>query len=152
MPEYSVTSGTGLTLMPECRCRTAFSGIPAFTYDSSILSVRYLNDQKCRCRNQFSTEIRGPSPVPECFGTGLWYQMTKCLCRRHRHRYRYLAMLISITFMETGRLYSTYSNCTVQCKNDENTIIFVLEYFYRKSIQLRTVGQSDWTFPFRPRA
>jgi len=33
MPDWSVTSGTGLTMMPERRCRTNFfSGIPAFRH------------------------------------------------------------------------------------------------------------------------
>jgi hypothetical protein len=39
MPDYSVTSGTGLTLIPECRLSVKipmsgdlFSGIPAFIY------------------------------------------------------------------------------------------------------------------------
>ncbi len=32
---------------------------------SGIQSVRYRNEQKCRCRNKSGTEIRGPSPVPD---------------------------------------------------------------------------------------
>jgi hypothetical protein len=47
---------------------------------SSIWSVRYRNEQKCRCQNQSSTGIRGPSPVPECSGTGLRYRMPVCRC------------------------------------------------------------------------
>jgi hypothetical protein len=42
------------------------------------------NGQKFRCRNQSGTGIRGPSPVPECSGTGLRYRMSEC--RWHRHR------------------------------------------------------------------
>jgi hypothetical protein len=47
---------------PFCKCRNV--GL------SGIQSVRYRNEQKCRCRNQSGTEIRGPSSVPECSGTG----------------------------------------------------------------------------------
>jgi hypothetical protein len=35
---------------------------------SGIQSVRSRNEQKFRCRNQFGSEIRGPSPVPEDTG------------------------------------------------------------------------------------
>jgi hypothetical protein len=36
MPVLSVTSGTGLTLMPECRCRTDFFSIPAFRHHKHL--------------------------------------------------------------------------------------------------------------------
>jgi hypothetical protein len=45
---------------------------------SGIQSVRYRNEQKCRCRNQSGTEIRAPGPVTECSGTGLRYRMPEC--------------------------------------------------------------------------
>ncbi len=48
---------------------------------SSIWSFRYRNEQKYRGRNQFSTGIKGPSPVPECSGTGLRDWMPECRCR-----------------------------------------------------------------------
>ncbi len=62
---------------------------------SCILSVRYRNELKCRCWDQFGTGIRGPSPVPKCCGTGLRYRMPECRCRRHRPRSRCPAMLIT---------------------------------------------------------
>jgi hypothetical protein len=58
-----------------------------------IWSVRYMNEQKCRCRKQSGTGIRGPSPVLECSGTGLRYRMPECLCCRHRPRCRCPAIL-----------------------------------------------------------
>ncbi len=60
---------------------------------SGIQSVRYRNEQKFRCRHQFVTKIRGPSPVPECSGTGLRYKIRECRCRRHRPRCRCPAMM-----------------------------------------------------------
>ncbi len=54
---------------------------------SGIQSIRYQNEQKCGYLNQSGTGIRGPSPVPECCGTGLRYR-TECRCRRHRPRCR----------------------------------------------------------------
>ncbi len=35
---------------------------------------------KCRCRDQSGTGIKGPSPVPECSGTGLRCRMPECRC------------------------------------------------------------------------
>ncbi len=48
---------------------------------SGIRSVRYRNEQECRCRNRSGAGIRGPSPVPECSGTGLKYHMSECRCK-----------------------------------------------------------------------
>jgi hypothetical protein len=67
-------------LMPECRTvRHPVSPVPQWT--------------KCWCRNQSDTGIRGPSPVPECSGTGLRYRMLECRCRRRRPWCRCLAQL-----------------------------------------------------------
>ncbi len=50
-------------------------------------SVRYRNDQKCRCRNRSGAGIRG-----------LRYRMPECRCRRHRPRCRCPAMPFSHGF------------------------------------------------------
>ncbi len=60
---------------------------------SGIQSGRYRNEQKYRCRNQSGSGKRGPSPVPECSGTGLRYRMPERRCRRHRPRCRCPAMV-----------------------------------------------------------
>ncbi len=45
-----------------------------------IQSVRYRNEQKFRYWNQSDRGIRGPSPVPDCYETGLKYRMPECRC------------------------------------------------------------------------
>ncbi len=121
-----MTSSTGLTLMPECRCRTedgtagksanaglTFSGSPVlphlhliFQHHTALITPEaavygrsgfitittfslqcgcvgctfFINAgmSGCPASNQSGTRIRGPSPVPESFGTGLRYRMPEC--------------------------------------------------------------------------
>ncbi len=47
---------------------------------SSIQSVRYRNERKCRCQNQSGTRMREHSSLPESSGTGLRYRMLECRC------------------------------------------------------------------------
>ncbi len=58
-----------------------------FTNAQKCRAVRHLVSlitewTKCQCRKQSGTGITGP--VPECFNTGLRYQMPECRFRRHR--------------------------------------------------------------------
>ncbi len=81
-------------------CSVGVQGVRFYQYRnaglSGIWSVRYRNEQKCGCRNQSGTGIRGPSPVPECSGTGLRYRMLECRCRRHQPRCRCQAIMNTI--------------------------------------------------------
>ncbi len=86
---------------------------------SVIWSVRYQNEQECRCRNQSGTGLRGPSPVLECSGNGLRYQMPECRCRWHWHRCQCPAMHVrqatQLSAPELSRLrYSGMYNVHVQ--------------------------------------
>ncbi len=44
----------------------------------------FLQFLKCRNAGLSGTRIRGPSPVPECSGTGMRCRGTECQCQRQR--------------------------------------------------------------------
>ncbi len=48
------------------------------------------------CRNQSSTRIRGPSPVPECSGVGLSCGMPECRCQQHQPQCRCPAIVKTV--------------------------------------------------------
>jgi hypothetical protein len=61
---------------------------------SGSQSVRYQNEQKCRCQNLSGARKRGHSSLLECSSTGLRYRMRECWCRRHRSRCRCPVMVL----------------------------------------------------------
>ncbi len=74
-PPTSSVGMQGFPFPPQCECSGCTFLLMPGAGLSGILSVWFKNGQKCWCRKQFGTGIRGLSLVPECSGTILKYRM-----------------------------------------------------------------------------
>jgi hypothetical protein len=88
-------NGVSISIAPQYGRAGCTPFLNAGMSDCTASSQTVTGMNRCRCRNQTSTGIKGPSPVPECSGTGLRYRISECRCRSHRPRCRCPAMLYS---------------------------------------------------------